>query len=212
MNIPASDPLASDTELITRTLAGERHAFSALVTRHQGAACGVAYSVCGDFPASEDVAQEAFVSAWKQLGSLRETGRFRAWVCGIARQIALSQVRRRNRRGDRPTAVTPPESAADSASPREEAILAEESVLLWQILDRLPETYREPLVLFYREQQSVSAVATALELSEDAVKQRLSRGRALLREELANRIEGVLGRTSPGAAFTPRCSALYLLW
>ena len=202
MNTFPQDSLAPDAELVNRSLTGERQAFGALVTRHQGAACGVAYAVCGDFPASEDVAQEAFVSAWKQLSSLRETGRFRAWVCGIARQIALSQVRRRDRRGDRPPAETPPEPAAEIASPREEAILAEESGLLWQTLDRLPDSYREPLVLFYREQQSVAAVATALELSEDTVKQRLSRGRALLREELANRIEGVLGRTRPGAAFT----------
>ena len=201
MNTPFLDPLASDAELVTRSLAGERQAFGALVTRHQSSACGVAYSVCGDFPASEDVAQEAFVSAWKQLGALREMGRFRAWVCGIARQIALSQVRRRDRRGDRPPAEMPAEPAAETASPRDEAILSEESAVLWQTLDRLPESYREPLVLFYREQQSVSAVATALELSEDTVKQRLSRGRALLREELANQIEGVLGRTRPGTAF-----------
>ena len=202
MNPFPQDSLAPDAELVTRSLSGERHAFGTLVTRHQGAACGVAYAVCGDFPASEDVAQEAFVSAWKQLRTLRETGRFRAWVCGIARQIALSQVRRRNRRGDRPPEETPPESATEIPSPREEVILAEESGLLWQTLDHLPESYREPLVLFYREQQSIAAVATALDLSEDTVKQRLSRGRALLREELANRIEGALGRSRPGPAFT----------
>jgi RNA polymerase sigma factor (sigma-70 family) len=202
MNPSLNNSFPPDTELVTRSLAGEHQAFGALVTRHQGAACGVAYSVCGDFPASEDVAQEAFVSAWKQLGTLRETGRFRAWVCGIARQIALSQIRRRDRRGDRPPSDLPNETAQEDASPRDEAILSEESALLWQTLDRLPETYREPLVLFYREQQSVNAVATALELSEDSVKQRLSRGRAMLREELAQQIEGVLGRTQPGTAFT----------
>jgi len=202
MNTPASSSPLPDNELVSLSLAGEREAFGVLVTRHQAAACGIAYSVCGDFPASEDVAQEAFVSAWRQLRELRETGRFRAWVCGIARQIALSQIRRRDRRGEGTSADTLAEPAAEIASPRDEAITAEESALLWQTLDRLAEAYREPLVLFYREQQSVAAVASALDLAEDTVRQRLSRGRALLREELAKRIEGALGRTRPGTVFT----------
>ena len=54
--------------------------------------------------------------------------------------------------------------------------------MLWRALERIPETYRESLILFYREHQSVAAVAAALELSEDAVKQRLSRGRKSLHE------------------------------
>jgi hypothetical protein len=69
-------------------------------------------------------------------------------------------------------------------------------------LERIPELYREPLVLFYREHQSVEHVAAALDLSEDAVKQRLSRGRKLLHEQVLAFVEGALGRTNPGRAFT----------
>jgi RNA polymerase sigma factor (sigma-70 family) len=64
------------------------------VSLHQGAASAVAYSICGDFHASEDIAQEAFVSAWKKLGELREKDRFRPWVCTMARNGALARVRR----------------------------------------------------------------------------------------------------------------------
>ena len=60
----------------------------------------------------------------------------------------------------------------------------------------MPATYREPMVLFYREEQSIAEVAMQLELSEDAVKQRLSRGRALLREEMAAVVESALTRTA----------------
>jgi hypothetical protein len=74
--------------------------------------------------------------------------------------------------------------------------------LLWQALKQVPENYREPLVLFYREGQSTERVAQALDLTEDAVRQRLSRGRTLLREQLLGLIEGALKRTSPGKAFT----------
>jgi hypothetical protein len=86
--------------------------------------------------------------------------------------------------------------------PAEQAISNEELAILWRSLEKIPEIYREPLVLFYREHQSVEAVAQNLELSEDAVKQRLSRGRKLLHEEVLAFVEGALARTNPGQTFT----------
>src|ERR1019366_8612407 len=87
-------------------------------------------------------------------------------------------------------------------SPPEQAISKEEEAILWRSLERIPEIYREPLVLFYREHQSIEAVAQNLELSEDTVKQRLSRGRKLLHEQVLAFIEGALERTKPGKSFT----------
>jgi hypothetical protein len=86
--------------------------------------------------------------------------------------------------------------------PVEQTISREEEAILWHSLERIPEIYREPLVLFYREHQSVEAVAQNLELTEDAVKQRLSRGRKLLHEQVLAFVEGALERTRPGKAFT----------
>src|SRR5439155_9295447 len=71
----------------------------------------------------------------------------------------------------------------------------------------LPETYRLPLILYYREGKSVRAVAEALEISEDAAKQRLARGREMLQERMAGMIEGVLTRTGPSAIFTMAIAA-----
>jgi RNA polymerase sigma factor (sigma-70 family) len=191
-----------DLDLVSEARRGNREAFGALVTRHQGAACGIAYSTCGDMPASEDIAQEAFVAAWKQIAELREPGRFRAWLCGIARQLALNHVRRRTRRDDRPKSTDEIEATSTEPGPRDQVISEEEKTLLWKSLNRLPPHYRDPLVLFYREQQSISAVAEALDISEDTVKQRLSRGRIMLRDEVAGVLQGVLGATRPGAVFT----------
>jgi succinate dehydrogenase hydrophobic anchor subunit len=86
--------------------------------------------------------------------------------------------------------------------PAEQAISNEEAAILWRSLERIPEIYREPLVLFYREHQSIGTVAQNLELTEDAVKQRLSRGRKLLHEQMLAFVEGALARTNPGQAFT----------
>jgi hypothetical protein len=69
-------------------------------------------------------------------------------------------------------------------------------------LNRLPEGTRLPLILFYREGHSIAAVAEAMELSEDAVKQRLARGRAALRDRMSALTESVLGRSRPSAVFT----------
>src|SRR6185437_14406254 len=164
----------SDSELLERSLRGEREAFGPLVERYQSLLCSVAYSIVGDFRRSEEVAQEAFIAAWRQLASLEDRAKFRAWLCGIARHLAHRVVRREH-------ATWPLETASGQASPgptpAEAAASREEEAIVWSALEKLSETYREPLVLFYREEQSVARVAEALELSPDAVKQRLSRGR-----------------------------------
>jgi len=93
-------------------------------------------------------------------------------------------------------------AVVDDAGPAERAVSNEEEAILWQTLGKLPESYREPLILYYRQGQSAAEVAKALDLTEDAAKQRLSRGRAMLRGELAALVEHTLVRTRPTAAFT----------
>ena len=85
--------------------------------------------------------------------------------------------------------------------PPDHAISQEELSLLWRSLERIPPAYREPLVLFYREHQSIEAVAQSLGLSEDAVKQRLSRGRKFLQEQFMAFVAGALDQTRPGKTF-----------
>jgi hypothetical protein len=94
------------------------------------------------------------------------------------------------------------ESPASDELPSAQAVSREEEAILWRSLEGIPETYREPLVLYYRERKSVEQVAADLELSEDAVKQRLSRGRKLLQDEVQAFVENTLRRTAPGPAFS----------
>lgn len=194
----------NDTELVLLSLSGSREAFSRIVEQYQSLICSIAYSATGSLCLSEDLAQETFVIAWKELPRLREPKKLRSWLCSIARSV-ISQGWRRQRR--EPTHAAEPidtagETAATGLTPSERAINREEETILWRSLERIPNLYREPLVLFYREQQSVADVAKKLELTEDAVKQRLSRGRKLLTEEVAAFVEGTLARTNPGKAFT----------
>ncbi len=205
MNTAASvDPRFDDARLVARSLAGSREAFGSIVSRYQSLICSVAYSATGSISHSEDVAQETFLTAWKDLRSLREPGRLRPWLCGIARNLVHNSQRRD--RLEPATVAEPIESARNAPAEQplatEQAISKEEEAILWRSIERIPESYREPMVLFYRQHQSIEAVAALLGVSEDAVRQRLSRGRKLLHEQVLAFVEGALERSSPGEAFT----------
>ncbi|MBC7819496.1 MAG: sigma-70 family RNA polymerase sigma factor, partial [Planctomycetaceae bacterium] len=195
----AIDSASSDAALWQLVCGDDRQAFAEVVQRHQSAVAAVAYNACGDLTLSEDIAQEAFGAAWRQRSALLDPSRLRAWLCGTARNLAKNVVRR-TRRSESLDAQTEPATMA--CEPADEAVSREEQTLVWQALEEIPETYREPLILFHREHQSVAEVAMTLELSPDAVKQRLSRGRDLLREQVAELVERTLRGSRPRAGFT----------
>jgi RNA polymerase sigma factor (sigma-70 family) len=194
----------NDAELVAESVAGNRDAFRQIVERYQTLISSLAYCATGNLSQSEDLAQETFVSAWKQLADLREPARLRPWLCSITRFLISKEFRRQGREPDH--AAESLEAVDEWVSPEplppDQVISDEEKAILWRSLERIPEIYREPLVLFYREHQSIEAVAQDLELSEDAVKQRLSRGRKLLQEQFLAFVAGALKQTSPGKAFT----------
>jgi len=194
----------ADAELVAQAQSGDRDAFGRIVARYQALICAVAYNATGGLTQSEDLAQDAFVVAWKQLPFLREPEKLRSWLCGIVRNLS-----RRARRDEKFEPVLRAEQleVADELPalephPLDQAISREEEGILWRQLEDIPETYREPLILYYRQHASIEQVALALELSEDAVRQRLSRGRKLLQEQVLAFVESALERTSPKPAFT----------
>src|SRR5262245_36180159 len=87
----------SDAELVSRSLAGDRDAFSRIVSRYQTLICSLAYSRIGNLGQSEDVAQETFIAAWKHLRLLREPSRLRSWLCGIVRNRIHKSLRSEGR-------------------------------------------------------------------------------------------------------------------
>jgi RNA polymerase sigma factor (sigma-70 family) len=197
------NPGSSDADLVMASLAGDRDAFGTIVLRYQGLLCSLAYSSVGDLSQSEDIAQEAFVEAWKRLDTLREPARLKSWLCGILR-FKVSRFRRKEARQPVKNAEELDERQGhgeERARTEDMAIRDEEQALLWQAIRRVPENYREPLILYYREDQSIRSVAASLDLSEEAVKQRLSRGRKLLQAEMMEYVEDALSRSKPGASF-----------
>ena len=194
----------SDAQLVEWTLAGDRAAFAMIVKRYQSLICSITYNATGSLSLSEDLAQETFLAAWRQLSELREPTRLRAWLCGITRFLVGKEYRHQGREPlhAAETLDAIQERPSLEASPAMQAVSREEETILWRALERIPDIYREPLILFYREEKSIERVAAELELSEDAVKQRLSRGRKLLHEEVIAFVEGTLRRTAPGRDFS----------
>lgn len=200
----------SDAALVAESRGGNRDAFRLIVQRYQTLVCSIAYSATGNVSRSEDISQETFIAAWARLDSLHEPEKLRGWLCGILRN-RLHRDRREEVREPVRRAVEmeyAPDAPAPEALPSEQAVSREEEAILWRSLESIPPLYREPLVLFYREHRSVGQVAEALELSEDVVKQRLSRGRKLLQEEVQALVENTLRRTAPGRAFSMGVVAL----
>ena len=90
--------MRSDTELVQAVAAGDRPAFGEIVTRYQSLVCAIAFSGTGDLARAEEVAQETFLAAHQGLANLRDPARLKAWLAGIARNLAQN-ARRHGSRG-----------------------------------------------------------------------------------------------------------------
>src|SRR5438045_1651791 len=138
----------SDAELAQSARRGDKRAFVEIVARHQAMVCGVALGILGDFGASEDAGQEAFLTAWRKIHELREPERLRGWLAQIARNAALGQLRRKRGHEALDEALI---VVDDMPSPAEAVASEEEAALVRDSLSKLPENYRLPLVLYYRD-------------------------------------------------------------
>jgi RNA polymerase sigma factor (sigma-70 family) len=201
-----SQPLkkSDDMSLVMLSLGNDRAAFCEIVTRYQNLLCSIAYAALGDIKQSEDLAQEVFIEAWQKLDTLKEPVKLKAWLCGILRFKISHHLRKAKRQPTQNAEDLAHQELSDSAFPSEEinAINAQERTLLWETLSSVDLAYREPLILFYRQQHSVERVAEELDLSIDAAKQRLSRGRKQLKETMLSFVETTLEKSAPGTAFT----------
>lgn len=180
----------TDAELVEASRRGERDAFGELVSRYQDVVCAVSYSSTGNWALSQDVAQDTFIAAWRQLGQLREVSRLRAWLCQIARNLA----RKARQRTDRESLDAEPEQVSLD-DPFSTTAQAEVDRVVREALARIPDRYRETLVLYYCENRSIREVAATLGIAEDAAMQRLSRGRRYLAQGVNELVERSLTST-----------------
>ena len=182
---------------------GSHEAYGRIVRACQNTVTAIALAITGDVQASEDIAQEAFLSAWQQLDRLRNSASFLPWLRQIARNLARDWLRAQAQRplSGEAAEIAIGMAADPSPEPADRLLRGEAEAAAEDIISALPEDSREVLLLFYREGQSSRQVAALLGLSDEAVRKRLSRARASVREDLLQRFGGLARSTAPSAAF-----------
>ncbi|WP_282008183.1 RNA polymerase sigma factor [Brevundimonas aveniformis] len=171
----ASQP--TDQALAEAAKAGSSRAFSELVLRHQAAVRGFLRRVCADPSEADDMAQEALVTAWTKIGTLKPDASVRSWFCGLAWRKAMTTQRGRARSAarDRQWLETRPEFDTPAAR---------DQIAVRKALDNLPEDQRAVVALCLAGDWSHAEAAEALGLPLGTVKSHAARGRAKLLEAM----------------------------
>ena len=177
MSQRATNPTA-DVADVERVLAGDARAFEAIVRRWQGPLVNMAWRYCRDRSRAEEMAQEAFLRAWRGLAQWRRESSFSTWLFSLAANVYRTELKRfpaetfaleEVREPSRPAGQLRAVAMQQSAETVRRAVLA------------LPPRYREPVILFYFHEMDLGLAAATMGMPEGTLKARLSRARALLR-------------------------------
>ena len=171
---------ASDDQAdVEKVLAGHIDAFEQIVRRWQSPLVNLAYRFCRDRDRAEDMAQEAFLRAYRALDRWRKDATFSTWLFALATNLYRSELRR-----------VPTVSLEDIAELRDPRAIdggledEDRDRVVRRAVSALPRKYRDVLILFYFHDMDVAAAARSLGLPEGTVKARLARGREILRSKL----------------------------
>ncbi len=199
---------ATEEEIVRRVIDGETALFEVLMRRYNPRVYRAVRSILRDEAEAEDAMQQTYLQAFARLRDFAGQAAFSTWLTRIAINEALGRLRKGSRLSvveevpepAEGSMTAPPESPEDRAAAQEAMRLVEKAV------DRLPLPYRTVFVLRDVEQLSTSEAALALGVTEEAVKIRLHRARAVLRERLAHEV----GRRAPEAFpfLAPRCDRI----
>jgi RNA polymerase sigma-70 factor, ECF subfamily len=198
-----------DSTLIEQILQGNTALFELLMRRYNERIYRAVRSIVHDEQETEDVMQQAYCNAFVHLRQFNGSAQFSTWLTRIAINEALARVRRQGRYeafDDAASDVEPYTTHSPEQNPEQQAFSHELRSLLEWAIDRLPNGMREVFVLRDVEGLSTLETAESLSVSEDVVKTRLSRGRAILRQQLMERT----GATAPDAFRfdRPRCDRI----
>jgi RNA polymerase sigma-70 factor (ECF subfamily) len=188
-----ADGEPEDVELVAACRKGDSGAFEVLVRRYQKTQLNLAYRVVGNYEDACEVVQDAFVAAYKGLGSFREEARFSTWLTSITLNHArngLERIATRRRRegrslsdpgprGEEGTAQDPPSLEPSALERMEERAVRQQ---IEKCVASLPVEFREVLVLRDLQDRSYQEIGSALSVREGTVKSRLFRAREGVKE------------------------------
>lgn len=198
----ATSSLPADAELAMRAARGDTLAFQHIMRRHNRLLFRTGRSILQNDEETQDALQEAYLRAWRSLGSFRAEARLSTWLVRIVVNEALGRLR-----GRRSAQVIPLDTASDAAEaqgetwmhadpdeqPERQAMRGEFRSLIETRIDALPDAFRTVFVLRAVEDMSIEEVAAALEIPEATVRSRFFRARGLLREALSREVDLAVG-------------------
>ena len=197
-----------DEAAVAAVRGGDAERYRELVERHERRVFAVAWSRLGDAALAEEVTQEAFIRAYRRLWLLGDGAKFAGWVNAIVRRLAINcglRHRRELNKRERWALENPQVSTAENSTGEPDPLHTPET--LRQTLADLPAAHRECLVLFYIEGKSGAEAAAALGISEAALRVRLHRARAAMRERLEEKLAGSLTKLRPAKTLVPAVMA-----
>jgi RNA polymerase sigma factor (sigma-70 family) len=208
MQTPVANFTEQDAQAVRAVRTGDAERYRELVERHERRVYAVAWSRLGDAALAQDVTQEAFIRAYRGLWLLNDGAKFAGWITAIARNVAVNFGIRRRRELKKDERWALEQGAPSEAGPQGDGADPPCTVeTLRQTLAGLPEVHRECLVLFHLEGKSGAQAAAALGISETALRVRLHRARAALRERLEERLADSLGKLGPTKTLVPSVMA-----
>jgi RNA polymerase sigma-70 factor (ECF subfamily) len=193
MGRKGTEAILTDEEAVDRVRGGEIELFELLLRRYNQRVYRTARAVLRDDAEAEDATQEAWLAAYRHLDQFEGRAKFSTWLTRIVLREAWARSRKKNRATEDTMSEREEPAAESTPTPEEDATAREVRDYLDSAVEALPEEYRTVFVLRAIEELSTAETAESLDLSEENVKVRLHRARAMIRREL-------LQRAGPGIA------------
>jgi RNA polymerase sigma-70 factor (ECF subfamily) len=189
----------NDVELIEKTLSGDREAFGRLVHKYQSSTYALAFQRIGNGALAEEIAQDAFVTAYQKLGQLKDRRRFGNWLRSITIRLCGMWLRSQKRKPR--TRPLPVGHVAESSADQSPEALFDIDALI----QRLPERLRAAAVLCLQDEFSPSEAAAVLGLKPATLRKRLHDARAQLQRQIVEVAEKELEMHLLPGDFAERC-------
>jgi len=199
--LPTIDPRLDDVSLAALVAAGDEAAIRLLMRRYNQALFRTARAILKDDTEAEDALQDAYLKAFRAMGTFRADAKLSTWLIRIVANEALGRLRKARRSAeiivlDGGTDIETRDdmtTTQNEAQPEREAERAQARRIMESKIDELPDVFRAVFVLRAVEEMTVEETAAALEIPDATVRTRFFRARALLRESLARDFDVVTG-------------------
>lgn len=174
----------NEKQLVQQVLSGNTSAFGYFVEAYQDMALTIAYRICGNRQDAEDVVQESFVKAYRNLHSFRSESKFSSWLYRIVYNTAVTHINTKIWIGDSDVDIAQIHKESTDFDTETQILATERAEMVQNMLNRMPKGDALLLTLYYMEDNSMKDIAKITGLNETNVKVKLFRARKLFKELL----------------------------